>query len=466
MLYDLSSPDTPESHGDSQGDSSHDSHDSQNYSHPDAQMDAQGESQTADLLQTTLSDTEAIAWLRLTRSSRVGPATFVRLLEEHKNAKDALIALPDIARQAGVRDYQPCTVARAEKEYEQGLELGYKPLFLGYFPYPRLLCETPDAPPFLWARGDLDLLQNPCVALVGARNASSLGQRIAGVIARQLGQFQYGVVSGLARGIDTATHRGALETGTVAVLASGLDVCYPKENADLMEQIGDLGVCLSEQPIGTTPQARHFPQRNRIIAGMCSAVVVVEAATRSGSLITARCAADLGREVMAVPGNPLDGRASGCNALIRDGAVLVRSGQDIHDALQVPADLRPSVRSAQGILNFVPNGFSEGGVQERISGRDAQGGVDGGVTGDMDNSVVQDVVNPKQEPDEEDGERLMTPDSLCQRIFELLGSTSLPEDILIRDSGLPMIPLTQQLTALELEGRIIRQPGGVLSVAV
>ena len=161
MLYHLSSPDTSESHGESHGDSSHDSHDSQNYSHPDAQMDAQGESQTADLLQTTLSDTEAIAWLRLTRSSRVGPATFVRLLEEHKNAKDALIALPDIARQAGVRDYQPCTVARAESEYEQGLELGYKPLFLGYFPYPRLLCETPDAPPFLWARGGFGFAAKP-----------------------------------------------------------------------------------------------------------------------------------------------------------------------------------------------------------------------------------------------------------------------------------------------------------------
>ncbi len=291
-----------------------------------------------------IDESEMIARLRLTRSSRVGPATYRRLIDDHKTAGAALLALPDIAKEAGVKDYSPCAVARAESEFEDGIKKGYTPLVLDCGDYPTPLAETPDAPPFLWVKGNVGLLAAPSVAIVGARNVSPIALSMAGVFARELAGFGYSIVSGLARGCDTAAHTAAVDN-TIAVVASGLDVCYPEENADLMDSICERGLCISELPIGMKPQAQHFPQRNRIIAGLCPGVVIVEAATRSGSLITARCAHDLGREVMAMPAEIGDARGAGCNEMIRYGAMLVRSGMDIHNHLQLPDDAKAALRA-------------------------------------------------------------------------------------------------------------------------
>lgn len=340
------------------------------------------------------------------------------MLDEHQTAHNALTELPRIAKLAGVKDYQPYSYAAAERELDAGLHAGYTPLFLGDPAYPPLLCETPDAPPFLWALGDTNLLQMPIVSLVGARNSSSTGRRMAAQLAKGLGQLGYVVGSGLARGIDAAAHAAALDTGTIAVHAGGLDVIYPRENTELASDIAQDGLCLSEQPIGLVPQARHFPQRNRIVAGVARAVVVIEGAARSGSLITARCAADLGRDVMAVPGNPLDGRAAGCNMLIRDGATLIRSAKDIHEALRHPIGNTP--RSAQPEL------------------------------------PLSHQATPKTP----------APDfQISERILTLLTTTGIAEDVVIRDVGLPAPEVTRQLTALELQGLITRSAGGKLALA-
>ena len=275
------------------------------------------------------------------------------------------------------------------------------------------MARAGDAPPFLWSKGDAELANRPAVALVGARNASSLGVRTARLFARELGAEGITVVSGLARGVDAAAHTAALETGTVAVQAGGIDIAYPKENAELFEGIGKQGLRLSEQPLGLTPQARHFPQRNRIIAGLSLGVVVIEGAARSGSLITARDANDLGREVMAVPGNPLDGRAGGCNILIRDGATLVRSGADVIEAIAHLLD-RPAPAAPE----------------------------------------------PRPEPLRFNGD----PDQVTARILTLLGPAGVAEDALIRDSGYPAGAVAKQILELELDGRISRTPGGLLAL--
>jgi len=233
------------------------------------------------------------------RSRRVGPATFRRLIAEHDGSADAALeALPAVARAAGVEEYRPCPADAARAELEAGRRAGARPVFLDHPAFPGLLAEHDDSPPMLWARGDLSLLGRPAVGMVGARNASSLGLRMARRLARELGAAGFLTVSGLARGIDAAVHAASLETGTVAVLAGGVDVAYPPENAELLAQVAATGLVLSEMPPGLRPQARHFPRRNRIIAGLARALVVVEAAARSGSLITARDAADLGRDVL------------------------------------------------------------------------------------------------------------------------------------------------------------------------
>jgi DNA processing protein len=276
---------------------------------------------------------ERLNRLRLVRSRRVGPATYLRLMAEHGHAEAALAALPDIARDAGVDAYAPCPEAVAAAELKAARRLGATLLCLGDAGYPEALSRIPDAPPILWALGDPALLHRPSVAIVGTRNASALGARMTRHLARDLGEAGFVVVSGLARGIDALAHHAALETGTIAVQAGGLDILYPAENAELAGRIGKTGLRLSEMPFGLQPQGRHFPRRNRIVSGLAQAVIVVEAAARSGSLITARCALDQGREVMAVPGHPLDSRASGANILLRDGATLVRSAADVVEAL-------------------------------------------------------------------------------------------------------------------------------------
>ncbi len=284
-----------------------------------------------------LTEQEQLDMMRLTRSGRVGPATYRVLMAEHGTAEAAIKALPDVAKSAGVRDYAPCSVQRAEDEYRLGLSRGYKPLFVNTKGYPELLAETKDAPPMLWCQGNLDLLEKPCIAIVGSRKVTDRALEKAYELGSQLGEMGYLIVSGLARGVDTEAHKGSLETGTVAVVASGFDYTYPKENTELFESIIQKGLAISEQPIDTQPQARHFPQRNRIVAGLSIATVCVEAGNRSGSGITLICARDIGRKTMAI--TPLEDLPSteGYKFFLENGATPVVSAQDIHNALQEDA---------------------------------------------------------------------------------------------------------------------------------
>ena len=361
------------------------------------------------------------SWLRLIRSRRVGPTTFHRLVAEHGSARAALAALPAIARAAGVENYEPCPIEVVQHELAQARLAGARMLLHGQAGYPPALMDLPDAPPVLWARGDVALLGRRMVALVGARNASSLGLRMARRLAEGLGEAGFVIVSGLARGVDAQSHTAALATGTVAVQAGGVDVIYPEENAELAEQIIGQGCLLSEQPMGTVPQARHFPLRNRIVSGLVRAVVVVEAASRSGSLITARIALDQGRDVLAVPGHPFDARAAGCNMLIRDGAVLARSAADVIEAIGASViPLRPSSAPHADGRPPLP-----GPVPPRLA--------------------LSEVA------------------ALHGRILSRLGPSPVAEDQLIRDIALPAAQIAPELLALELDGKIIRQPGGLLS---
>lgn len=356
-----------------------------------------------------LTEEEKLSWLRLLRSRRVGVSTFYRLMEEHGSAAAALEALPEVAKAAGVDDYTPCSADRAEEEFLAGQRAGARLLAVGEDDYPVTLCDLSDAPPLLWLRGDPVHLARPMIALVGARNASSLGTRMARKTATDLAAEGYVVVSGLARGIDTAAHIASVDSGTVAVLAGGVDVVYPPENAALMQEIGEKGCLLSEQPMHLQPQARHFPARNRLISGLAQAVVVVEAAAKSGSLITARNALDQGREVLAVPGHPFDARASGCNMLIRDGAMLVRSARDVIEVLSRPEEPTPEA---------APAPMAKPQIDKR---------------------------------------------ALHRQILDRLGPSPLAEDQLIRDLALSAATVTPALVRLELDGRIHRAPGGLLS---
>jgi DNA processing protein len=281
--------------------------------------------------------------LRLIRTEGVGPVTYRRLIERYHTPAAALDALPRLAR-AGGKTTAPTTisVSEAERELEQTTRLGGRMVFLDDDDYPKLLAMMDDAPPCLIISGEAGLAGRRCIAMVGGRNASANGQRMAENLAAELAATVV-VVSGLARGIDTAAHQGAMRAGrTIAVIAGGIDHPYPPENADLHRLIADTHLLITESPIGTVPQARHFPRRNRIIAGLSLGVVVVEAALRSGSLITARIAQEVGREVFAVPGSPLDPRARGGNDLIRQGAMLVETAADVLDNLPMePAALGP-----------------------------------------------------------------------------------------------------------------------------
>jgi DNA processing protein len=279
-------------------------------------------------------DADALARLRLIRTSSVGPVTFRHLIARFGAAQAAIDAIPDLARRGGGRIPRIPSLAEIVQEADAVAAAGASYLFTGREGYPALLAETEDAPPVLIAAGDRVLLDRPAVAMVGARNASAAAVRFARQLSYDLAGLGIVVVSGLARGIDTAAHQGALEGGTIGVVAGGIDIFYPPENEPLQRDMSRRGLVLTEQPPGTEPHARHFPSRNRIIAGLAQATVVVEAAPRSGSLITARLAADYGREVLAVPGSPLDPRAQGCNQLIRDGATLIQSAADVAEALQ------------------------------------------------------------------------------------------------------------------------------------
>ena len=360
-----------------------------------------------------MSEEDRLFWLRLIRSARVGPTTFHRLMTEHGTARAALDALPAIAQAAGVQDYTPCPPDLAEREIDLARAKGARMLCFGSDAYPATLASIADAPPVLWCMGQRAPILRPVVALVGARNASSLGTRTARALAEGLGHEGYTVVSGLARGIDAAAHHGSLKTGTIAVMAGGVDVIYPAENALLAAAIADQGLRLSEQPMGMAPQARHFPPRNRIIAGLALAVVVVEAAEKSGSLITARDALEQGREIMAVPGHPVDGRAGGSNRLIREGATLVRHVEDVLEVLQ---RLQPP-QPAQATETVPPDRPGATGLP------------------------------------------------LDQRILDLLGPSPVAEDQLIRDLALPAAQISPALVMLEMQGSVRRHPGGLVSRA-
>jgi len=361
------------------------------------------------------TEEDRLSWLRLIRSPRVGPTTFHRLMREHGTAQAALDALPQVAKAAGVDSYTPFTPDQAQTEIELARAKGARMLCFGTEAYPGSLAAIADAPPVLWCMGGRKTLLQPMVALVGARNASSLGTRMARMLAEGLGLAGYTIVSGLARGIDTAAHQASLKTGTLAVMGGGVDVIYPAENAVLAAAISDQGLRLSEQPMGTYPQARHFPPRNRIISGLSMAVIVVEAAEKSGTLITVKDALEQGREVMAVPGHPVDGRAGGCNRLIREGATLVRNVEDVLEALK---------------------------TLRRDTARDS---------------------NPTAKPAPPTG--TAPPSDLNAAILNLLGPTPIHEDLVIRDMGLSAAVISPALVALELDGAVQRHPGGLVSRA-
>lgn len=284
-----------------------------------------------------LTRAEAFARIRLLRSPNIGPVSYNQLLRRFGTASAALDALPDLSARGGA-PYRPAAVERIDAEVAAVRASGARYLFHDGADYPALLASLESPPPILTVRGDAGLLARPPVAVVGARNASAAAVKLSRDFATALAGRGYVVVSGLARGIDSAAHRGALAGmadggGTIGVIASGIDIAYPPENADLQEQVATQGLLIAEMPPGTEPLARHFPHRNRIIAGLATGTLVVEAAPRSGSLITARLAAESGREVMAIPGSPLDSRSQGCNQLIREGAILVQSPEDVIELL-------------------------------------------------------------------------------------------------------------------------------------
>ncbi|MBV1686981.1 DNA-processing protein DprA [Novosphingobium sp. G106] len=280
----------------------------------------------------SLEQAEAFARIRLLRSPNIGPISYRQLLRRFGNARTALEALPDLAARGGA-PYRAAPESRIADEIAAIKRAGGRYLFHDFPDYPPLLAQIDSAPPILTVRGDAALAARPCVAVVGARNASAGAVKLSRDFAAALADAGFIVASGLARGIDGAAHRGALNGGTIGVIASGIDIAYPPEHADLQEQIAEQGLLIAEQPPGTEPLARHFPSRNRIIAGLAAGTLVVEAAPKSGSLITARLAAEFGREVMAIPGSPLDSRSHGCNQLIRDGGVLVQSPEDVIELL-------------------------------------------------------------------------------------------------------------------------------------
>ncbi|MDO8840093.1 MAG: DNA-processing protein DprA [Parvibaculum sp.] len=366
-----------------------------------------------------LSDTERLARLRLARSDNIGPVTFRDLLQHCGSAVAAIDALPDLAARGGTkRAVKIATAADAEAELSKLTRLDARLLVWGDGDYPARLAAIDPPPPVIAVMGSAELLARPSIAIVGSRNASAAGRRIAGDMAKELGTEGFVVVSGLARGIDTAAHRAALATGTAAVLAGGLDIVYPDENRELQALIADGGTLVSEMPPGTSPQARHFPRRNRLISGLSLAVIVVEAALRSGSLITARFALEQGRDVFAVPGSPLDPRAGGSNRLIKDGAPLVETAEDVIAALATPTGGR----------------WREPGP----STYDGPG---------SDLAVSREI---------DDGDRAA--------LLAALGPTPMPLDEILRQSGVSVPVARAVLLELELAGRLHRDPGNRVSL--
>ena len=369
-----------------------------------------------------LNPAERLDWLRLIRTENVGPITFYELLGRFGSAAAALAALPEVARRGGrARALRIHPRADAERELAALDKLGARLIAWGEPEYPKALAAVEDAPPLIAAKGRLDLLDKRAIAIVGARNASANGRRFAREIAAELGRCGLLVVSGLARGIDAAAHQGSLATGTLAVLAGGIDMVYPEENRALHDAIAVEGALAAELPVGTEPQARHFPRRNRIISGCSLGVLVVEAALRSGSLITARFALEQGREVFAVPGSPLDPRCRGTNDLIRRGATLAETAEDILGALEGPL-ARASGAGAGTSPPPFPLSESKGSVEA-----------------------------PEL-------------DKARARVLEGLGPSPVPVDELVRQCQLSPAIVVTVLLELELAGRLERHPGNQVTL--
>ena len=373
---------------------------------------------TTDAASSTLSDAERLDWLRLIRTENVGPIGFRHLLERFGSAHAALDALPQLARRVGrTRPLKLCPAVAAEREMEALHRFGARLVGRGEPAYPVPLAAIEDAPPLLCVLGDLSLLNRRTIAVVGARAASANGRRLAEDIARDLGAAGFAVASGLARGIDAAAHRGSLATGTIAVVAGGIDVVYPPEHDELYRAVAERGAVIAELPVGTVPQARHFPRRNRLISGLSLGVLVVEAALQSGSLITARFALEQGRDVLAVPGSPLDPRCRGTNNLIRQGANLAESAADVLAA--VTAMTQP--------IREIANDFHSGQQLSEIN----------------DISIES---------------------SVHATVEDLLGPDPVAVDELVRQCHLSAAAVRAVLLELELAGRLERHAGNRVSL--
>jgi DNA processing protein len=318
----------------------------------------------------TLSAAERRDWLRLTRTDSIGPVTFFGLLSRFGDAARALEALPDLAAKAGRRAIRPVSAAEAEAEIDAAHAFGARFIAACEPDYPQTLAALAPPPPVLCVWGGTSLFARPSVAIVGARNASAAGLKMARLLAGELGEAGWTVISGLARGIDGAAHQASLATGAVAAVAGGVASIWPPEHEALHHAIAEHGAVVSERPFGYAPTARDFPRRNRLISGLALGCVIVEAEERSGSLITARCALEQGREVLAVPGSPLEPRAAGPNGLIRQGATLVRSGADVLAALA--ASSRPSAEEPAGGGPYAPPPGAGPGLSPALIARVAE----------------------------------------------------------------------------------------------
>ncbi len=362
--------------------------------------------------------------MRLIRTENVGPIAFFRLLSRCGSVEAALEEAPRLARRSGRASFKLCSEKDAASETAQGEAEGGRLVAFPEPDYPALLRVIPDPPPLLWMMGAPELGGRPCAALVGARNASAVGLTLASRIAQELGEEGVTVVSGLARGVDAAAHSAALETGTIAVLAGGPDVLYPPENAALHRAVRENGLIVSERRWSAQPTGRDFPRRNRIIAGLSHAVGVIEAAARSGSLITARLAAEQGRDVLAAPGSPLDPRSAGCNRLIRDGALLLETADDLLAVLRGEATRR--LRSDDSFHDL----FAWADAAESRSVDDAE------------------------------------TDAARETIRGLLSTTPVHPDALARASGLSAAAVSCALVELSLAGEAVFDVGGTVRAAI
>jgi DNA processing protein len=374
-----------------------------------------------------LSEAQLLDWLRLTRSENVGPITFRNLINRYGSASAALEALPELSRAGGLkRTIKICSIARAEAEIETVRALGARHVALNEKGYPDLLHHIDSPPPILTIKGREDLAHQSIFAVVGARNASAVGVKLTTNFVKDLGESGLIIASGLARGIDTAAHTAALNTGTIGVVAGGIDCIYPKENAALQSRIAEQGLLIAEFPPGVSPKSQHFPRRNRLVSGISLGVLVVEAALRSGSLITARLAGEQGREVFAVPGSPLDPRAGGTNRLLQDGAQMVLSGNDILSAFETFSN--PSFIEPQ---------------DDFIAGEDHIAGEGHRPKGDHSPSFDADART---------------------QIVNLLSITPIEVDELIRQSEQHAATVQTVLIELELAGRLIRHNRQLVSL--